>query len=105
MIDPKKRKRKNPNLVSLSLCWKSRNFLKSEEEAKLAAEADKEVAKEEEEHVTRKKRSKKKHEEKNEIASSENKTSPKAIEFASYCYRTRRGELNRLIGAKHEREH
>ena len=37
-----------------SLLEVAQNFLKSEEEAKLAAEADKEVAKEEEEHVTSK---------------------------------------------------
>ena len=65
-----------------SLLEVAQNFLKSEEEAKLAAEADKEVAKEEEEHVTQQKEEQEEHEEKNEIASSENKASPKAIEFA-----------------------
>merc|ERR1712072_121737 len=72
----------------------------SEEEARLAAEADKEAAKEEEEHA-----------EKNEIASSEDNVSPKAIEFAKLLLQNearrvksadlseaREGTLDRVLG-------
>ena len=88
----KNRKRKNPALVSSqSLLEVAQNFLKSEEETRLAAEADKEAAKEEEEHVTQQKEEQEEHEEKNEIASSEDNVSPKAIEFAKAIV-TERGE-------------
>ena len=94
-----------------SLLEVAQNFLKSEEEARLAAEADKEAAKEEEEHATQQKEEQEEHEEKNEIASSEDNVSPKAIEFAKLLLQNearrvesadwseaREGTLDRVLG-------